>query len=53
MLDKQSEQKKVVSKAIRLILTFRNNVFAEEVRRGLLCMSQRIIGSNTLIQGKK
>ncbi len=26
-------------------------MFAEEVRRGLLCMSQRIIGSNTLIQG--
>jgi len=34
-----------------IIIYDRNNVFAEEVRRGLLCMSQRIIGSNTLIQG--
>jgi len=34
-----------------IIIYDRNNVFAEEIRRGLLCMSQRIIGSNTLIQG--
>ena len=26
-------------------------VFDHEVRKGLLCMSQRIIGSNTLVQG--
>jgi len=26
-------------------------VFDQEIRKGLLCMSQRIIGSNTLVQG--
>lgn len=34
-----------------IVIYDRNNIFAEEVRKGLLCMSQRIIGSNTLIQG--
>jgi len=34
-----------------IVVYDRNNVFAEEIRKGLLCMSQRIIGSNTLIQG--
>lgn len=29
----------------------RNNVFAAEVRKGLQCLSQRIIGSNTIVQG--
>ena len=28
-----------------------HQVFDHEVRKGLLCMSQRIIGSNTLVQG--
>ena len=30
---------------------FLRQVFDHEVRKGLLCMSQRIIGSNTLVQG--
>ncbi len=34
-----------------IIVYDKNHVFDEEVRKGLLCMSQRIIGSNTLIQG--
>jgi tyrosine aminotransferase len=34
-----------------IVIYDRNHVFDEEVRKGLLCMSQRIIGSNTLIQG--
>lgn len=34
-----------------IIIYDRNNVFEKEIRKGLLCMSQRIIGSNTLIQG--
>eukprot|EP00095_Tigriopus_kingsejongensis_P009478 maker-scaffold322_size207131-snap-gene-1.15 protein:Tk09478 transcript:maker-scaffold322_size207131-snap-gene-1.15-mRNA-1 annotation:"tyrosine aminotransferase" len=29
----------------------RNQIFAPEVRKGLQCLSQRIIGSNTLVQG--
>jgi len=29
----------------------KQDVFKAEVRKGLMCMSQRIIGSNTLIQG--
>jgi len=34
-----------------IVVYDKQNVFAEEVRKGLLCMSQRIIGSNTLVQG--
>ena len=34
-----------------IIIYDRNNVFDQEIRRGLMCMSQRIIGSNTFIQG--
>merc|ERR1740137_245470 len=34
-----------------IIIYDRNNVFDQEVRKGLMCMSQRIIGSNTLVQG--
>merc|ERR1712013_150631 len=34
-----------------IVIYDRNNVFDHEVRKGLLCMSQRIIGSNTLVQG--
>merc|ERR1719350_2427921 len=34
-----------------IIIYDRNHVFDHEVRKGLLCMSQRIIGSNTLVQG--
>ena len=34
-----------------IIIYDKQNVFAQEIRKGLLCMSQRIIGSNTLIQG--
>ncbi|KAL7630058.1 UNVERIFIED_CONTAM: hypothetical protein RMT77_019814 [Armadillidium vulgare] len=29
----------------------RNNILGEEIRNGLQCLSQRIIGSNTIIQG--
>jgi len=34
-----------------IVIYDRNNVFDQEVRKGLMCMSQRIIGSNTLVQG--
>jgi len=34
-----------------IIIYDRGHVFDHEVRKGLLCMSQRIIGSNTLVQG--
>jgi len=34
-----------------IIIYDRNHVFDQEIRRGLMCMSQRIIGSNTFIQG--
>jgi len=34
-----------------IIINDRNHVFDQEIRRGLMCMSQRIIGSNTFIQG--
>merc|ERR1719154_993333 len=34
-----------------IVIYDRNNVFDHEVRKGLMCMSQRIIGSNTLVQG--
>jgi len=34
-----------------IIIYDRNQVFDQEVRKGLMCMSQRIIGSNTLVQG--
>ena len=34
-----------------IVIYDRNHVFDQEVRKGLLCMSQRIIGSNTLVQG--
>jgi len=34
-----------------IIIYDRNHVFDREVRRGLMCMSQRIIGANTLVQG--
>jgi len=34
-----------------IVIYDKNNVFASEVRKGLMCMSQRIIGSNTLVQG--
>lgn len=29
----------------------RNNIFAAQVRNGLKCLSQRIIGANTIVQG--
>ncbi|XP_023346899.1 tyrosine aminotransferase [Eurytemora carolleeae] len=34
-----------------IVIYDKQNIFAQEIRKGLLCMSQRIIGSNTLIQG--
>merc|ERR1719278_2172315 len=34
-----------------IVIYDRGHVFDHEVRKGLLCMSQRIIGSNTLVQG--
>ena len=34
-----------------IVIYDRGHVFDQEVRKGLLCMSQRIIGSNTLVQG--
>ena len=34
-----------------IIIYDKNHVFDHEIRRGLMCMSQRIIGSNTFIQG--
>eukprot|EP00090_Calanus_glacialis_P032098 TRINITY_DN53259_c0_g1_i1.p1 TRINITY_DN53259_c0_g1~~TRINITY_DN53259_c0_g1_i1.p1 ORF type:complete len:524 (-),score=99.28 TRINITY_DN53259_c0_g1_i1:373-1944(-) len=34
-----------------IVIYDRNHVFDNEVRKGLMCMSQRIIGSNTLVQG--
>merc|ERR1740128_802169 len=34
-----------------IVIYDRGQVFEHEVRKGLLCMSQRIIGSNTLVQG--
>jgi len=34
-----------------IIIYDRNHVFDHEIRKGLMCMSQRIIGSNTLVQG--
>ena len=34
-----------------IIIYDKNRVFDHEIRRGLMCMSQRIIGSNTFIQG--
>merc|ERR1711970_1709945 len=34
-----------------IVIYDRNHVFDQEVRKGPLCMSQRIIGSNTLVQG--
>jgi len=34
-----------------IIIYDRDQVFDREVRKGLMCMSQRIIGSNTFIQG--
>jgi len=34
-----------------IIIYDREQVFDHEIRKGLLCMSQRIIGSNTFIQG--
>merc|ERR1719507_101357 len=34
-----------------IIIYDKNHVFDQEIRRGLMCMSQRIIGSNTFIQG--
>jgi tyrosine aminotransferase len=34
-----------------IVIYDRQNIFAQEVRKGLMCMSQRIIGSNTLVQG--
>merc|ERR1712123_567473 len=34
-----------------IIIYDRNHHFDREVRKGLMCMSQRIIGANTLVQG--
>lgn len=34
-----------------IIIYDKNHVFDHEIRRGLMCMSQRIIGANTLVQG--
>ncbi|XP_015179297.1 PREDICTED: tyrosine aminotransferase isoform X2 [Polistes dominula] len=34
-----------------IIIHDKQNVLEEEIRKGLQCLSQRIIGSNTLIQG--
>merc|ERR1711936_1439543 len=34
-----------------IIIYDREQVFGHEIRKGLMCMSQRIIGSNTFIQG--
>ena len=34
-----------------IIIYDRDQVFDHEIRKGLMCMSQRIIGSNTFIQG--
>merc|ERR1719225_781385 len=34
-----------------IIIYDKNHLFDHEIRRGLMCMSQRIIGSNTFIQG--
>lgn len=34
-----------------IIIHDRQNVFEGEIRKALMCLSQRIIGSNTLIQG--
>ncbi|XP_071448916.1 tyrosine aminotransferase [Hetaerina americana] len=34
-----------------IVIHDRNGVFDQEIRKGLNCLSQRIIGSNTLVQG--
>ncbi|XP_043475156.1 tyrosine aminotransferase [Leptopilina heterotoma] len=34
-----------------IIINDRQNILGKEIRKGLNCLSQRIIGSNTLIQG--
>lgn len=34
-----------------ILIHDRNNAFASEVRSGLQAVSQRIIGSNTIVQG--
>lgn len=34
-----------------IVIYDKQNIFEKELRKGLMCMSQRIIGSNTLIQG--
>ncbi|XP_066596092.1 tyrosine aminotransferase [Prorops nasuta] len=34
-----------------IIIHDRNNILGKEIRQGLHCLSQRIIGSNTIVQG--